>query len=267
MLKFPSGNEYKLVYFDTNFLSEFINNENNFAINVLKQFFNKDDPYMICTSIFNIYELSKTNMKFEEKMKLAFDKIPIGIVKDYQSIILLESEGAAKIKSNDVVLDSFGLKPLFKKDIHDLLNLVRNMQEAISQRDTIILNEILLWEKHRENNNSGNNNKKKKQSLLLSSMNEITKPFKLSISMLGNYRSVECMAFIKNEFIYQTKIDIKSNSIIDMYNISILPYVEAYATENFVGKKIDKEMRKEFSYIKEVKVFYIKDFKTPPHID
>lgn len=258
MLKFPSGREYKLVYFDTNFLSEFINNVNNFASNVLKKFINNDDPYMICTSIFNVFELSKTNEAFEEKMKLAFDKIPIGIVNDYQSIILIEN--SRTLKHNEAVVDAFGIRPLFKKDIHDLLFFIRNSQDSILNRNEIILNEINMWEKHRSNNNIKN-----KRSLLLSSMNEILKSMhcNFSVSSLGKYKSLECMAYIKNEFIYNTSIEIKPNSIIDMYNISILPYVEAYATENFVGKKIDNEMRKQFHYIK-AEVFFIKDFKSLP---
>lgn len=261
MIEFPSGNKYKLVYFDTNFLSEFINNQYNFTSNVSKQFFGGKEKYLICTSFFNIFELYKTNDEFEEKMKLAFDKIPIGIVKDYSSLIELEHSN--QITTENIIQMAFGIKPIFNLDIHDLFEILRNCTSEINDRSKLIANEIDIWNTHRLLKDKEGNPKKQ----ILKSMNELLESIfnnlRVDKNSIEKYKSLECMAYIKDEFIFNTKIDIKQNSIIDMYNISILPYIDAYATENFVGKKIENEMKQKFKYIK-AKVFFIRDFKENP---
>lgn len=261
MIEFPNGNKYKLVYFDTNFLSEFINNQNNFAANVIKEFLCSEEEYLFCTSFFNILELYKTNEAFKEKMRLAFDKVPIGIVKDYKSLLYLEYNNQIKNKNN-VIDMAIGIKPLFENDIHDLFYFLDNSSKAINDRNVLINEEIQLWNKKRLNNEKKVNINFRKN--LLKSMNEISKSMNFSIEInnktMLKYKSLMCMAYIKNEFIYNTKIEIKQNSIIDMYNISILPYVDAYATEKFVGTKISKEMPLKLQFLR-TKVYYISDFR------
>lgn len=258
MIEFPDGNKYKLVYFDTNFLSEFINNQRNFSANVLKNFF-MEEKYLICTSIFNIFELYKTNVEFEEKMGLFFDKIPIGIVKDYSSLIELEYNN--QITNRSIIQMSFGIKPLFNLDIHDLFKILDSLSNAIEKRKKLIEKQIKVWNEHRIVKDKEKSFKKQ----IIKSMNEIIKltfnDVYVDVDSMNSFKSLQCMAYIMNEFIYNTNIEIRQNSIIDMYNVSILPYVEAYATENFVGKKIENEMKRKFDFIV-AKVFYISDFKS-----
>lgn len=254
MIIFPSGREYKLAYLDTNILSELINNNDEFAKNIIIKFFSGNDKYMFCTSIFNLYELSVTDSQFEDKMEFFFDKIPIGIVRSYEEIVLMEQ--TKKLYSNDVIFDSFGYPPI-KKNIHDLLSMVRSMKDACEKRETIICHEIYKWNLKRLQKPANQRN------ALLTSMNEIGKNIikDFSVSAFGKYKSLECMAFIKNEFIFNMTKKIEKNSIIDMYNLCVLPYVDVYVTERFVGSKINNEIKRKLPYIK-AEAFFVKDFRS-----
>lgn len=78
------------------------------------------------------------------------------------------------------------------------------------------------------------------------------------ITQLGKYKSLEVMAFIKNQFIYESKKEIRINSIIDTYNCSILPYIDIYITEKTVSSWLRKAKNK-FEYISDKQIIKISD--------
>lgn len=83
----------------------------------------------------------------------------------------------------------------------------------------------------------------------------------LRINELNIFKSLEVHTYIKNEFIHGTKINIEMNSIIDSFNVAYTPYVDAFVTEKFIGKKLEKEVKKKLDYLKDLEVYYISDFK------
>lgn len=88
---------------------------------------------------------------------------------------------------------------------------------------------------------------KKYHKNMISTMNGLLKDLRLKfpVDEFGKFRSLECMSFIKNKF-YNEKptLEIKTNSIYDMYNAAVFPYVEEYITEITVGSWLEEYQTK-----------------------
>ena len=123
MSKNINGTEYKIVYLDTNAISDISKNYRDTATNLLKYFqFMEAFPkerYAFATSIYNIKELSKT-LKYREDIVNVFDKIPLLIVDVFPNIISKE------VNNDDFVLFGTGIKPLFNISISDLFFMLEN---------------------------------------------------------------------------------------------------------------------------------------------
>lgn len=95
-------------------------------------------------------------------------------------------------------------------------------------------------------------------------MNQLVKSFGLDfeVNIFGRYKSLECMAFIKNKFCNEKPTEIiKNNSIFDMYNAAVFPYVDVYITERTVGSWL-KEFRNKCSF-QCASVLHISDLYIP----
>ena len=94
MLKTPNGHEYKLVYLDTNAISEISKNYKNSFINFFEHFnFFKSENcqrYALVTTVYNMVELNKTREEYKSKIIDKFDLIPVLIVEAFPQVIITE---------------------------------------------------------------------------------------------------------------------------------------------------------------------------------
>lgn len=258
MIKHPNGNEYKVVYLDTNIISDFVSNTNYTAKNFLERY--AMGGYCFATSVFNIYELSKTYPDFQAKMENTFGLIPLGILVGIPQIN--QYEKSCIPIGNDLITFAVGIKPPFKLNINDLIKkFAGEMKEDITNREVTLQLEVEEWLIKRQTPKGSW--QKEFDFNLLSSMNEIYRRYKsyTPIESLGVYKSLETAAYIKNQFIYNTNQPIKRNSIIDSYNVAVAPYVDVYVTEKTVGAWLVSAKEK-FAYLNGVEIVKLSDLFT-----
>lgn len=252
-----NNHKYKILYLDTNALTYFVKYD-EFARALLEKY--TLNNYAFATNIFNILELYKTEVDFHKKIQQRLDNLPFLILNGYNNIVNAENED--EINVSKLVLFAIGKKPLFNVNFSDLKHFIDNSAKQLIDRDEIVNQEINDWLEKRLNINPQwqkqyNNNIKK-------TMNQLVKSFGLDfeVNIFGRYKSLECMAFIKNKFCNEKPTEIiKNNSIFDMYNAAVFPYVDVYITERTVGSWL-KEFRNKCSF-QCASVLHISDLYIP----
>lgn len=255
MMTFPNGNEYKLVYLDTNCINEISKNTKKIGKIFMERYCM--DGYMFVTSAFNLFELSKTRGETRKSIIAIFNEFPLAIIQTFPQLIEFEEKESA-FNPNMIML-AMGLRSIFSTQLGTVLNNLESDESFKYSIDSMKFKfekQISDWTKKQELANWCLDFK----TNLLDSMNE---SFKIEnnyfeIKKLGKYKSLEILAFIKNQFIYDSKKEIQINSIIDSYNCSILPYVDVYITEKTVGSWLEKSKSK-FEYIKDKEIVKISD--------
>lgn len=226
-----NNNEYKILYLDTNALTYFIKYDEFAEVLLTKYVLNK---YTLATNVFNVMELYQTEPDFHDKIQKKLDDYPLLILNDYVNIVNTENKNRVDI--SNLVLFAVGIKPLFQVSFSDFKIMIEQSSKQIEIRQAILNREKDDWRKKKTNSNpqwQRQYNKNMKET-----MDQLLKSFKLDfqVDVLGKYKSLECMAFIKNKFCNEKPTDlIKNNSILDMYNVAVYPYVDAYITERTVG--------------------------------
>ncbi|MEG0385912.1 MAG: hypothetical protein RR639_08545 [Hydrogenoanaerobacterium sp.] len=259
MIRHPNGNEYKVVYLDTNVISEFVNNTKYTAKNFLERY--AMGEYAFVTSVFNIYELSKTYPDFQNKMEKSFGIIPLGISIGIPEINQYEKSGV--LLGNNLITFAVGIKPLFNLNIGDLIKWFDGkLKKDVTNREGAIESEIEEWLLRRQAPKASW--QKEFDVNLLDSMNEIYRRYKsyTPIENLGVYKSLEVAAYVKNQFIYNSSKSIERNSILDSYNVAVAPYVDVYITEKTVGAWL-VSAKERFVYLKDVDIIKLSDLFAP----
>lgn len=248
---------YKLVYLDTNALSEFVNNTNDFSKKLLFKFV--DGNHLFVTSVFNIMELNKTQKDFKKRIKERLGIIPLGILTNIEQ--LYEYERQQKYIGKSLIEFAVGIKPLFDVGIDDLFSFfeVGSTKSKENHRNANIDLELLEWKNQRINNNpqwqkAFNLELKETMFKIIGQMST-----EVDTSQLNYCYSIQVRSYIRNMFIHNSTQELKQNSIIDSYNVSYLPYVDAYITEKTVGSWLETSKDK-FLFIKQKEIYKISDF-------
>ncbi len=255
MITFSNGNSYRLVYLDTNSINEISKNTRKMGKIFMERFC--VDNFMFVTSCFNLFELSKTKGDTRKNIIKFFNIFPLAIMYTFPQLI--EFEKSSSKFNQEMIMFATGPSPLFNFQFSDILNLIENdsnMDKALKKMKQKFEKEIVCL---RQKQTRLNWNLKFKKNLL-ESMNDTFKFEEnyFEIKELGKYKSLEVLAFIMNQFIYESNKTIEINSVIDAYNCSILPYVEFYITEKTVGSWLDKAKYK-FKYLQNIEIIKIKD--------
>ena len=253
------GKIYKLVYLDTNALSEFTNNTKNFTKNLLTLFV--DDHHLFVTSVFNILELSRTCINFKQKIKNSLGTMPLGILESIENLCNFEINGVSI--NNNLVMFAVGERSIFNVHINDLFCFLEEPQMKLTeaQRQAQIREELLEWETERNNQNP--NWQKNLSTTLFATMLRISThlppELSLSQSQLPLCYSLQIRSYIRNMFIHSQHKKLDTNSVIDSYNASYLPYVDVYITERTVGAWLENAKSK-FPFIKQKTICKISTF-------
>lgn len=256
MIEFPNGHKYKLVYIDTNIINAISKNTSKFAKIFFETYVNGE--YAFVLSVFNLYELSRTQGESKTKIIEMFQLIPLAVMETYPRLSGFEQNSNGF--SNDMILFTLGPKELgFKTQICMLFNRMeqdKSFEKILIQMKANYEKEIQLW---RSKQTTQAWMKDFNKNLLLS-MNESfgLRDNSYEINELGKYKSIEIFAFIKNQFIFTSKKEINQNSIIDAYNSAVAPYVDIYITEKTVGAWLEMAKDK-FEYLSKLQVIKMSD--------
>ncbi|MEG2687257.1 MAG: hypothetical protein RR954_09120 [Christensenellaceae bacterium] len=256
MLAFPNGNSYKLVYIDTNVINEIAKNTFFTGKNFLEQF--ALGGFAFATSAFNLYEISKTQGNSRSAILRFFDIFPLMICETYPRLIEIEKHANEFQKS--MIMFAIGTPPLFNVQLNMILSWIdtdTKFKVAIEKMTSNFVNELNIWQQNQRQFNWMQNFDKN----LLSSMNETFKAASnyFPITDIGKHKSLETYALIKNQFIYSTQQKLDTNSIIDAYNASFLPYADVYVTERTVGSWLETVGKKKLPYLKNKTVIKLSD--------
>ena len=229
---------------DTNALNAFAKNTNSFSKNFMESY--AMGGYMFVTSVFNLYEVYQTQGESRANLLKIFDMFPIGIVIYVQQII--EYERMNIPINENILMFAIGNNELFNINMSKVFEMFEKdeTKKAIKKMHENFNIEMKSW-----------NEQKKKikwmenfEENMIDSMNDSFRIYGnyLRIAELGKYKSLETLAYIKNKFIYDKNEEIKINSVIDVYNASIFPYVDVYVTERTVGAWL-KDAKRKLTYL------------------
>lgn len=235
---------YKIVYLDTNAISDMSKNFKNILRNILIKFLTSDQKYAFVTSAYNISELSKTK-KYRNDIIDKFDKIPLVIIDSFPNIIYKE------INKKEIGIIGTGLKPIFNNSISDLFKKMEDdsFKEAMKIYENNILLEIKNWKEAKLNNLQG-------KQLFENSY----KIYNNDIEIGYTAKSSLIFTFIKSYFLYKQSKPITENCVIDSYNASVAPFVDAYIGEKSVISWLEQSKDK-YEFMKDVQLFRISEFQ------
>ncbi len=230
MLKLPNGHKYKLVYLDTNAISEISKNYKNAFINFFEHFnyFESENcqGYILVTTVYNMFELNNAREEYKNKIIEKFDLIPTFIVEAFPQIIITELNG------EDFIMFSTGAKPLFHNQFSTVFNQINELNSNDKTLNNHLNSELSIWK----------NDRKSKKSLknLFESSYRLYDANKYDYNMLYSSRSAKIFSYIKYQFLYETKSSISENSIIDSYNTCVAPFVDVYVGERSIISWLEK---------------------------
>lgn len=249
-----NNNRINLIYLDTNALSEFISNTDNFAINVLKTFNNCD--YEFCFNINNIMELKNGDIKRYNKFLNLFSSIPCIIFKFYPEIIKEEVNNANNKKFN-IQNISFSAVPNLSKE-YDLKNIIDSysVQEDISE-----IERLLNSMNNLKNNNSEFTKFDEKYEHIM--IEDTLKQFKYNLNCEIDLNDFPAIRMINKSFynriVKGKKQDIQKGDIYDIMISSVTPYVDVIITESYQINLI-KEAKRHIKQISNLQCYKVSDF-------
>lgn len=252
MSKIINGTNYKIIYLDTNAISEMSKNYKDTSKNLFERFrftdSNSDYKYAFATSSYNLKELSKSTKYRDEIIKI-FNIIPLIIIDAFPSII-------DKVLNNeDIFLFGIGIKPLFNTNLNDIFMMIESdsLNEANTQFENNIAQEIINWNEARA--------KKLKEKDIFNNSYKIYNIYDNNIDICFSTKCAQIFTFIKTYFLYKKSEPIVKNSIIDSFNASVAPFVDIYIGERTVTSWL-KESKHKYNFMKEVELFKISEFYT-----
>lgn len=253
MITLPNGNTYELLFLDTNALSEFTNNTNDFCKNFLLKYLNGQNLFVV--SYYNILELYKTEIDFKVKIKDSLGLIPLGILKKPETLFMQEKTNNNNEDDYNLIDFVIGHNAFFNNSINSLFDMLENpkMQYNLSTRYALFNKELNEWQKKRKNPNS-QWQKQFKQNLINAMKGTVASFIDLEVDKYyDNYKALKIYALIKNMFINNYTKELKINSIIDSYNAAYLPYINIYITERTVGSWLN-EAKGRFPFIQKKEI-------------
>ncbi len=249
MLKFPNGHEYKLVYLDTNAISEIAKNYRNTFVNFFDyfNFFESGDcdRYALITTAYNMVELNKTREEYKSKIIEKFDFIPVLIVEAFPKIVVTE------LHSDDFIMFATGPKPLLNNQFSTIFNQLNDILNKDQSLRNHLNSELKIW----------NNDRilMKDMTKLFENSYAIYNTYNYDYNMLYNSKSAKIFSYIKYYFLYKKKLPIDENSIIDSYNACIAPFVDVYVGERSVTSWLEKSKDK-YDFMSHVECIKISKF-------
>lgn len=244
-----NGNEYKLVYLDTNAISEISKNYNNTFINFFEYFnFFKQgdcDRYALVTTVYNLHELNKTRAEYKNKIIEKFDLIPILIFEAFPQIVTTE------LNNDNYIMFATGAKPLMNNQFSTIFHQITEIEAENNVLNSNLHKEINLWNKERTNNYD-------LKTLFLNSYSFYNN-HNSDYNLLYQAKSSMIFSYIKYHFIYEKNKSLDENSIIDSYNASVAPFIDVYVGERSVTAWLEKSKDK-YDFMKNVECIKISKF-------
>lgn len=243
------GNKYKLVYLDTNAISEISKNYKNTFINFFEYFnFFKQgdcDRYALVTTVYNMHELNKTRDEYKNKIIEKFDLIPVLLFEAFPQIVTTE------LNNDDPILLATGAKTIMNNQFSTIFQQLTKIEEKSNNLKQNLDKEINLWNKERKNISD--------LKSLFSSSYSFYDTHNSDYNLLFKSKSSKIFSYIKYHFIYESSKPINENSIIDSYNSSIAPFIDVYVGERTVTSWLEKSKDK-YNFMTRVKCIKISEF-------
>lgn len=249
MLKLPNGHEYKLVYLDTNAISEIAKNYKNCFKNFFEYFnFFKDEKceqYALVTTFYNMYELNKSRKEYKDKITTAFDLIPVLVAEGFPQLIITE------LNNDDFISFATGPKLLMNNQFSTVFNQINKINAKDKSLQNHLNSELIIW----------NNDRKEQKNLLklFESSYALYNTFNYDYKFLYNSKCSKIFSYIKYHFLYEKSAPIDENSIIDSYNACIAPLIDVYVGERSVTSWLEKS-KKKYEFMSDVECIKISKF-------
>lgn len=252
MSKIINGTNYKIIYLDTNAISEMSKNYKETSKNLFERFYftdpNSNCNYAFATSAYNLKELSNS-IKYRDEMLKIFNLIPLLIIEAFPGII------DKVLNKEDIFLFGIGIKPLFNTSLNDIFRMLESddFKDANMQFENNISQEINNWNEAKTKNLKGKD--------IFNNSYKIYNIHNNNIDICFSTKCAQIFTFIKTYFLYKKSEPIVKNSIIDSFNASVAPFVDIYIGERTVTSWL-KESKHKYGFMKEVEIFKISEFYT-----
>ncbi len=244
----------KLIYLDTNAISEFISNTNNFTINLEKKFSTCNCE--LCFNMNNIIELKNGYIERYNNFLNIFSSIPCIIFKFYPNIIREELNYAINKKFNFENI-SFSVVPNSLKE-YDLKNIIENYL----YEEDIVEEELLLnFMNHLKNDfsNFTQFDEKYEYSIIENTLKQFNynSNYEIDLNDFPATRLINKSFY--NRIVKGKKENIKKNDIHDIMISSVSPYVDVIITEAYQINLI-KEAKRHIKQLDNLQCYKVSDF-------
>lgn len=254
-----NGQRWKLLYLDTNAISNFISN-NNFRSNLFKKI--EEQEYYICFSIYNAIELSNGYESRFERFLEIFSNINCIMFWTYIDIINEEIEcyrgnkfDISKISYSFVpnLGKEYDIRYCLEKWIPEIKNIIEPQKRDMEELENFFTKQKNIGEKYVLFN------KKYESETTIDFLNELEYNFdrKIDIEKLPTCRIIN--KSIYNRITCGKKIDIGNNDIYDIMISAVLPYVDAIVSEKYQLEVI-KQAKRNIKQIQNIQCYNITDF-------
>ena len=240
MLKLPNGHEYKLVYLDTNAISEISKNHQNCFKNLFEyfNFFNSDScqRYALVTTVYNMIELNRTRKEYKSKITDKFDLIPVLIVEAFPQLVITE------LNKDDFIMFATGVNPPLDNQFSTVFKQLDVINSEDQSLKSNLNRELSIW----------NNDRIMKKDIpkLFESSYSIYNTYKYDYKTLYNSKSAKIFSYIKYHFLYE------KTQLIDA---AIAPLVDVFVGERTVTSWLEKSKDK-YDFMTQVECIKISKF-------
>lgn len=270
------GNEYKLIFLDTNAIREIVRNTKLSGKGFFERYFGGEILYAPCFSIYNVIELMPYKDIYECFLEF-FSTVPCLMMYPQSSIIKAEYSKYIKGETLEITNEiAYAFTPIigqerisfriFIEKIKDDGQLIKDEVDALKvvaqcwkeQR----INSIKILKKMNLSLNIIDDKfykAQEKEMIIKDIRNQGIKPIdNIDITLLPSMR---IMAYSQFNRVHMTKKDIVANDVMDVKISCIIPYIDAVITENFQAD-VYKKARKLIPQLKKLEVFTLKDIRS-----
>ena len=254
------GEDFNLIFLDTNALSNLISNYKNFLNNLLKKFPSENIYYIF--SIYNVLEISNGDISRFESLKKIFSNNKCLMFLTYQDILQEEKRfyDDNKFEYENI---SFSFVPNYKKEysfewfIEEIFPKIKQKIDIQSEAEESLL------EFYNNIKNSGKSYKNLNEEYEIEVIKEFLNVFGITITdenrILSTFKSCRMVnKSIYNRITQGNKI-LKKNDLYDAMISATFPYVDSIITESYQAEMINQIKRK-IPEMKNTTIYKISEF-------
>lgn len=258
-----NGRQYKLIFLDTHVLGEIVSNKQKCGYNFLKKYFNRNQYFCPCFSIYNVIELKPREKAYQNFIQF-FNSIPCLITLAYKNIISEEYLAYKENRQIDYRKVSIAILPGNIEKIMDLFFSSQNYKQFIHElKEMEHVAEIWTSQRNQDYGDIriGSNEIYKKYELITIVKDLVNYGIKDYFPKIEFLPGVRIIAYSQYCRVHTMGRKITINDVMDVQISCIVPYIDIVIVE---AQQYDVYMKakkfiNQMEYLEVYKLSYLRD--------